>query len=180
MRLSPRVGAVLQREVLAGGQVVDGEWFPPGTDLAVPHYTLHHNERYHKQPFEFVLERWIAASTAGTNESPEEEVAVTRSAFCPFRIGQTSCVGKVLSYNEMTIMLARIVWLYEMRLEPGSTTGGGDATLGEVRSRKTEFQTWDSFVSTHIGPMIQFRLRANLLQAIHTRVSSSIRHSCRK
>lgn len=153
MRLSPGVGAVLQREVLPGGLVVDNEWFPPGTDIAVPHYTLHHNEDYYDRPFEFIPERWIA------KESSEADVSLARSAFIPFGVGRASCVGKVLSYHEMTIMLARIVWLYDMRLLPGCSIGEGCEGLGEGRTRTCEFQTWDSFVSTHEGPMVQFKMR---------------------
>lgn len=35
MRLSPGVGGILPREVLSGGMKVDGEYFPPGTDVSV-------------------------------------------------------------------------------------------------------------------------------------------------
>jgi cytochrome P450 len=154
MRMTPGVGSVLQREVLPGGLHVDGEWFPPGTDLAVPHYALHHNEKYHFRPFDFLPERWLVSS-----ERSEAEVAITRSAYCPYGIGRTSCVGKALSYTEMTLMLARIVWLYEMRLAPGNSLGEGDPAFGFARSKKNEFQTWDSFVSIHQGPMVQFRSR---------------------
>jgi cytochrome P450 len=153
MRLSPGVGAVLQREVLPGGLKVDGQWFPPGTDIAVPHYALHHNESYYNQPFEFIPERWL------TKESSEADIRLARSAFVPFGVGRTSCVGKVLSYHEMKIMLARIIWLYDMRLQPGCFIGEGHETLGEGRTRKCEFQLWDSFVSTHEGPMVQFKPR---------------------
>ena len=44
MRLSRSVGSLLSREILDGGLRVDDEWFPPGVDIGVPHYTFHHNE----------------------------------------------------------------------------------------------------------------------------------------
>jgi len=154
MRLSPGVGSVLQREVLPGGLYVDKQWFPPGTDIAVPHYALHHNEAYHSEPFKFTPERWISGPTRS-----EMDISKTRSAFSPFGVGRASCVGKELSYYEMTIMLARMVWMYDMRLAPGSLVGGDHETLGQGRARCNEFQTWDSFVSTHEGPMVQFRLK---------------------
>ncbi|KAF2645497.1 cytochrome P450 [Massarina eburnea CBS 473.64] len=154
MRLTPGVGAVVQREVLPGGLQVDGQFFPPGTDLAVPHYALHHNENYHSEPHKFIPERWIVGGSR-----TEDDVAVTKSAYSPYGVGRTSCVGKDLSYQEMGLILARIIWLFDMRLAPGTATGGGNESLGTGRTRCEEFQTWDSFVSIHDGPMVQFRSR---------------------
>lgn len=57
----------------------------------------------------------------------------------------------------MTIIVARIIWLYDMRLQPGSRLGEGYAGLGHGRHRQGEFQTYDMFTSTHEGPMVEFR-----------------------
>lgn len=56
-------------------------------------------------------------------------------------------------------MLARLVWLYEMRLEPGAKLGEGSRGLGKGREIKKEFQTCDNFVAVYKGPMVQFRPR---------------------
>lgn len=53
MRLSPAVGALLPREILEGGLIVDGEYFPAGVDIGVPIYSVHHHEAYYPEPFEF-------------------------------------------------------------------------------------------------------------------------------
>ena len=57
MRLANPIGSLLPRETLLGGLKIDGEWFPPGIDVGVPNYTLHHNEEYFPDPFEFRPER---------------------------------------------------------------------------------------------------------------------------
>lgn len=154
MRLSPPVGAMLPREILTGGLNCDGEHFPAGTDIGVPIYSIHHDSIYFPEPFTFRPERWLPEM--GT---PEESIALAKSAFCPFSVGRTGCVGKYLAYQEMSIMLARMLWLYEMRLQPGSTLGEGRPSLGKDRSRKEEFQTKDVFVSTHEGPLVEFKPR---------------------
>ena len=164
MRLTPSVGSTLMREVLAGGLVVDGEWFPPGTDMGVPHYTLHHHEAYFAKPFEFKPERWLSGdlnfpNTTGPG-SVESERALAASAFTPFGFGRTSCIGKYLAYQEISLTLARMIWLYEMRIQPGSTLGEGNEKLGLGRQRKNEFQTLDRFVSMHDGPMVEFKRRS--------------------
>ena len=57
LRLSPPVGALLPREILAGGLTVDDHHFPEGIDIGVPHYALHHNELHYPDPFVFKPER---------------------------------------------------------------------------------------------------------------------------
>jgi cytochrome P450 len=100
MRLSPGVGAILQREVLRGGLKADGELLPEGIDVGISAYSLHHNEAYFYDPFEFKPERWLE------NETTSEALALSHSVFTPFGFGRTSCVGKYLAYQEMGIVLA--------------------------------------------------------------------------
>ncbi|KAJ5645945.1 hypothetical protein N7490_002317 [Penicillium lividum] len=111
MRLSPPLGGILPREVLVGGLKVDGGryYVPAGTDVGVPTYALHHTAEYWPEPYEFRPERWL-------DGTPTEQ----RPAFTPFGAGRTGCVGKHLAYQEMGIILARLLWLYDMRLEPES------------------------------------------------------------
>lgn len=173
LRLSPPVGSTLMREVLPGGLTVDGEWFPPGTDIAVPHYALHHDEQYYPDPFTFKPQRWLSKDSSETidvgldletpndaqdkaSSSPESLAA---SAFTAFGVGRTSCIGKYLAYQEISLVVARTLWGFDMRLEPGSTLGEGSKKLGTGRQRRKEFQTWDRFVSMHEGPVLQFKRR---------------------
>ncbi|TVY17733.1 Cytochrome P450 monooxygenase apf7 [Lachnellula arida] len=157
MRFTPPVGACLPREVLKGGMMVDGELFPEGTDISVPVYSLHHNEEYFPDSFSYKPDRWIV--TSAPDGVTEAEVEWAHSAYHPFGVGRSSCVGRHLAYQEMAIMLARIMWLYDVRLGLPSTIGEGDPVLGGLRKRKGEFQTWDKFVSSHQGPMVQFNPR---------------------
>ena len=54
--------------------------------------------------------------------------------------GRTNCLGKYLTYQEMGILLSRMLWLFDMRLELGLTLGERYVTLGNGRTRKTEFE----------------------------------------
>ena len=187
MRFSPSIPSILPREVLPGGIVVDGEWLPEGTDVGVPHYAIHHDERYFPDSFTYKPERWIGrdrkndarssistedfeerlAGHRGTEEMGENSdealenasLTVAQSAFTPFGIGRTSCIGKYLAYQEISLVLARMIWLYDMRSSPGSSTGEGRPDLGVGRGRKNEFQLQDRFVSMHEGPLVQFKSR---------------------
>lgn len=86
MRMSPSVGGLLPREILAGGMTIDGVFVPAGTVVGVPHYTIHHNAEYYPSPFTYAPERWIAGSKLEFgNVVGEADTAVAQSAFCPFR-----------------------------------------------------------------------------------------------
>lgn len=53
-------------------------------------------------------------------------------------VGRTSCVGKVLFYHEMKIRLARIIWLYDIRLQPICFLDEDHESVGEGRMRTHE------------------------------------------
>ena len=165
MRLTPSVGSTVNREVLPGGLVVDGVWFPPGTDLGVPHYALHHNETYFPEPFIFKPDRWLTKTASSDLRSDgtrveQEHQEKSAPAFTPFGVGRTSCIGRYLAYQEMALTLAHVIWQFDMRIQPESTLGEGNKRLGLGRHRKDEFQTLDRFVSMHDGPMVEFKRRA--------------------
>lgn len=154
MRLSPSIGGLMLREVLSGGLEIEGHHYPAGTVIGTPHYAIHHNEAYYPEPFTFNPSRWIE-----TNDTTHASVHLAQSAFCPFSIGPRACVGKRMAYAEMKILLARMTWLYDMRLKEGSTLGEGHPALGSGRTRKDEFQLYDWFAARVNGPMIEFKSR---------------------
>ena len=62
-----------------------------------------------------------------------------------------------MAYVEMTTTLARAVYMYDMRLAPGSHEGEGNPDLEFGRHRPTEFQLKDTFTSMKAGPLVEFR-----------------------
>lgn len=168
MRFSPPVGGLLPREVLPGGAEVDGTFFPEGVEVGVPHYALHHNEAYYPDSFAYKPERWIVgAGEPGTGEhTTPASLALAQNAFTAFSIGPRGCLGKGMAYLEMSIVVARVLWLYEVRLVAGSTVGEGsgegegkEGVAEGRRMRRDEFQLVDTFVSKADGPMVEFRIR---------------------
>jgi cytochrome P450 len=161
MRLSPSVGGILPREVLAGGMTVDGHKVPQGTVVGTPHYTIHHNEAYYPSAYSYVPERWLAGAENPLTGRPttEDDVARAASAFCPFSVGPRGCIGKGLAYSEMMTTLSRTLYLYDMRKAVGvADPGEGRPGRGWGRHRETEFQLVDTFTSAKTGPMVEFRL----------------------
>ncbi len=157
MRLSPPVGGLLPREVLPGGITIDGHHFPAGTDVGTPHYAIHHKEEYFPEAFAYKPERWIVGSGVSA-----ESAALAHSAFCPFSVGPRGCIGKGIAYLELSIALARVVWLYDIRLAVnGPRVGEGSPGLEWGRRRTDEYQSFDAFVSMKDGPLVEFRARSS-------------------
>lgn len=162
MRLSPPVGGLLPREILSGGMTIDGEDLPAGVVVGTPHYTVHHNSEYYPEPFSYIPERWLASSTSPSDGRvyTTDSVNLARNAFCPFSIGPRGCIGKGMAYTELSMALARAVWLYDMRLAPElKSVGEGRGDLEYGRQREGEFQLKDCFTSMKDGPMVEFKRR---------------------
>lgn len=154
MRLSPSFGGLLARQVLPGGICVEDLFFPAGTKIGTPVYALHHNERYHPDAFTFKPTRWMIGKDVS-----EMDIAREQSAFFPFGIGPRACAGKSLAYAEMTILLARIVYMFDMRISETAKTVRRYRLDARGESREKEFQVFDSVIAITDGPMLEFRER---------------------
>lgn len=163
-RLSPPAGGNVPREVMNGGAMNDGQYIPAGVSVGVSAHSIHHQDRYFDNPFLYSPLRWLedgCENDEGVDDANGSKEPRLQSAFIPFGFGRTSCIGKYLAYQEMKLVLARLIWAFDMKLssEEGVGLGEGRKELGPGRQRKEEFQTWDRFVSYHEGPMVEFRLR---------------------
>ena len=156
LRLCPAVASELPREVLPGGQEVDGDHLPEGVRVGTSVWSLHHNEEHFPDAAVYRPERWIVDEKTGMTE---ELVAYTKSCFYPFSAGPGNCVGKNLAMLEMMVVVARVFYQMDIKAAPGSDLGGGNPKLGWGRRNRMEYQMHDTFVSQRKGPMVQFKRR---------------------
>ena len=69
------------------------------------------------EPDDFVPERWLPE----TRSDPSSPYYSDRlDAVQPFSTGPRACLGKGLAYNEMRVILARLVWNFDIVIEPES------------------------------------------------------------
>lgn len=155
-RMTPPVLAEPARQVREGGTIVEGNYFPSGTKLSTGLYCLSYNDSVYPDPFKFRPERWIL----GEGATPES-LAVAESGFCAFSAGSRGCIGKNLAWLEMQIVMAKVIWNFEVRQDLKNHLGAGDVN-GPVGRREVEqYQVKDAFVAMRDGPMVQFKRRSH-------------------
>jgi cytochrome P450 len=150
MRLSPPVGTVLPREILPGGLIISNHYFAAGIEIGVPMYALHHSERYFANAEDYKPERWMA----GEGMSDEEQ-ALQKAAFSPFSVGPRGCAGKNMAYLELTTVIAKLVWRYNLRFSDRMDV----ALSARQKQNKRDDDSIDRVIAKSPGPFLEFRLR---------------------
>ncbi|GME30911.1 Cytochrome p450 protein [Neofusicoccum parvum] len=107
LRWYPPVPTAMPRAAPRGGNAVLGTWIPEGTTLLIPHYAAYHSPVNFRDPDSFVPERWLPG---GGYDSDRKEVLQ------PFSHGPRNCLGKNLAYHEMRIIMANILWHFDLEL----------------------------------------------------------------
>ncbi|MCJ1395522.1 hypothetical protein MMC18_008408 [Xylographa bjoerkii] len=104
LRIYPPVSFGLPRT--SYGATVDGSYVPQGTTVSTHSYGAARDPRYWAAPESFIPERWLEGS--GYTDLKE--------ASKPFSLGPRACLGINLAYLEMRIILARMVWQFDLQM----------------------------------------------------------------
>lgn len=110
MRLHSTSAIGLPRLVTGDGAGVefDEYFFPPGTVLSVPSYTLHHlAEIWGEDVEEFRPDRWL-------DLTPRQKIG-----FNPFSYGPRACVGQNVAIMELQLIIGTLFRRYEFVLYQG-------------------------------------------------------------
>lgn len=108
LRFHSTSGIGLPRQIpedAAQGVHLCGHYFPPGTVLSVPSYTMHHSKAiWGADADDFRPERWRSVT------------ARQRNAFIPFSHGPRACVGRNVAEMEMKLIAATWARRYDVEL----------------------------------------------------------------
>lgn len=63
------------------------------------------------QPAEFLPERWLESANHPSSPFASDK----RDAFQPFGMGPRNCLGQVMAWAEMRLILARLVWTFDIK-----------------------------------------------------------------
>lgn len=104
LRIFPPVPAGLQRVSPSSAVVNVNDTktvIPADTIVTFPIWTLHRDPRnFAPEPLKFRPERWL---------NPDNEDRFNKAAFMPVSFGKGACVGKVLAYMELRLVIANLV-----------------------------------------------------------------------
>lgn len=163
MRLSPPIPTTLWREEIPSGEnpeeplVIDGVVVPPGTEVGVNIYAIHHNPEYFPDPFKFQPERWLPGTNPeSAGEEAERKRKLMHEAFTPFSIGARGCAGKAMAYLETSLVLAKVLWCLDF--EHAGAKGKEDL-VANAEGKVPEFRIQDQFSALTEGPELVFRKR---------------------
>ncbi|THV01322.1 cytochrome P450 monooxygenase [Dendrothele bispora CBS 962.96] len=110
LRLFSTVPIGLPRVVPEGGLAFMGHFFPEGTILSVPSYTIHRDPAvWGDDPEVYRPERWL--------EADKDRSVLMHKAFTPFSIGPRACIGRNIAMLEMEIAIASVMHEWDFVLE---------------------------------------------------------------
>ncbi|KAK4235694.1 cytochrome P450, partial [Achaetomium macrosporum] len=107
LRMYPPAPSGQPRKVHKAGDVILGRYVPGGTIVETWQWPMCHNPACFTQPDDFIPERWLGDPRFAADQ---------KEAHQPFSYGPRSCIGKNLAYAEMRLILARVVWCFDIRL----------------------------------------------------------------
>ncbi|KZL72932.1 cytochrome P450 [Colletotrichum tofieldiae] len=111
MRVYPVVPMGLTRIIKPGGDYVCERYVPEGTRVMVSQWPMYHNDKHFAQPDSFIPERWLG---------DPRFVDDNKSALQPFSLGPRNCIGRNLAMSEMRVILARVIWNFDMQIADDS------------------------------------------------------------
>ncbi|KAK1707539.1 cytochrome P450 ClCP1, partial [Colletotrichum acutatum] len=111
LRMYPPVPTGIVRRVTDDGGVFLGQYVPSGTLVQVWHWPAFHSPENFTLPDSFIPERWLDDARFSGDK---------KEAFQPFSVGPRNCIGRNLAYAEMRLILARMIWNFDMKLSEES------------------------------------------------------------
>ncbi|CAK7225827.1 hypothetical protein SEUCBS140593_006035 [Sporothrix eucalyptigena] len=107
LRLYPPVVAGLLRVTPREGETILGMEVPGNTIVSVNHWATYHSEQNFRNAFDFAPERWL-----GDPQYKDDR----KDALNPFSIGPRNCLGKNLANSEMRLIIARLLYNFDLEL----------------------------------------------------------------
>ncbi|KAI1494340.1 cytochrome P450 [Biscogniauxia mediterranea] len=111
LRRYPPAASWLPRIINRGDAIIDGNVVPQGCVVSVYIYPSHMSESNFTDPEGFHPERFL-----GDPRFANDHLDAVR----PFSIGPYDCIGRNLAYAEMRLILARVLFNFDLRLADDS------------------------------------------------------------
>ncbi|KAI0851917.1 cytochrome P450 monooxygenase [Daldinia vernicosa] len=106
LRIYPAVPTAVPR-IIHESSIICGAYLPQGTLADIWHWNMYHSESHFALAESFIPERWLGDPRFASDK---------KDAFQPFSYGARNCLGRNLAYAEMRLILARLIWNYDISL----------------------------------------------------------------
>ncbi|PWY71706.1 benzoate 4-monooxygenase cytochrome P450 [Aspergillus heteromorphus CBS 117.55] len=113
LRIYPPGSGLLPRQVPAGGANINGRYVPGGTTVGVCIFSALRSRDNFVDADSFIPERWMLSS-----RDPRFD-ADKREAMQFLLYGSRNCIGRNLAYTEMRVILAKLLWEFDLTLGDG-------------------------------------------------------------
>ncbi|KAF2661813.1 cytochrome P450 monooxygenase-like protein [Lophiostoma macrostomum CBS 122681] len=107
LRYYPPVPTGFPRTVPKEGDRISGYYVPGGTSVYVSQHATNHSTRNYTDPDAYVPERWLG---------DEKYAGDRRETLNPFSFGPRNCLGKNLAYAEMRLIVAKVLFNFDIEL----------------------------------------------------------------
>ncbi|PPQ81643.1 hypothetical protein CVT24_004201 [Panaeolus cyanescens] len=138
-----RMGAPLgnfPRYVPKGGAVVAGEYFPENYIVSVPAWAQQVSEKnFYPHPESYIPERWLPGGLGKGS-------ILNKNAIMTFSHGPFGCLGKTLVYQEMHLVLAKMLLAFDFKFPSNYDP---DAFFEGIENRRTTRFTVPLQLSIH-------------------------------
>jgi cytochrome P450 len=108
--VASRAGGLNRLTPPAGGTVA-GHQLPGNIHVNVQPLSIHLSPIYFHDPASFIPERWLSAAIEDPTSPYHDD---RRNAVLPFSTGPKSCPAKALAWAELRLLLARLVWRFDI------------------------------------------------------------------
>ncbi|KAI1328954.1 cytochrome P450 [Xylariaceae sp. FL0255] len=88
------------------GTQISGYSVPAGVEVYTRAWTMSHNEQNFHSPYEFKTERWVDGDCKDIKEASQ-----------PFSLGARRCIDRNFAYLEVNLILAKMLWTYDLELK---------------------------------------------------------------
>ncbi|KAJ1323271.1 aspirochlorine biosynthesis cytochrome P450 monooxygenase [Microdochium nivale] len=95
------------------------------TGASVPQWAAYHTAQNFYQPQQFLPERWLASARTPGSCFANDKTEVLQ----PFSVGPRNCIGKNLAYVEMRLIMARLLYSFDLELMPQSLLWADDQNV---------------------------------------------------
>ncbi|KAF1354170.1 cytochrome P450 [Lizonia empirigonia] len=117
MRIFPSIPLVLLRITNDGPPTpIAGHSIPPATRVGVHQLSAYHSPLNFHDPQSFRPERWLPEEYDEPSSPFHND---RREVHKPFYFGRRDCIGRNLAFHEMRLILALVLWNFDLSLDEG-------------------------------------------------------------